>query len=259
MTTRSAVLLACGLALPVLRATTAAAQEPQVARESGAPEVVASAAVQRSVRPDRATFTIRFSRTGATPAEAGRNVALLADSVRTALAALGIPRDSTPMASQWSWWRTRMEPIVVPGSYDSRTGTRGQDTTFRANETIEVRIGDVSKVGKAIDAVLARGITDISELGFSASNTHQVELDAVAEATREARARAEAIAAAAGGRLGRTRLLSTERDGDPYGFGIRLSPASERSAASPTETLVVGRSIRVVARVYGRWELVERP
>ncbi|HET9983814.1 MAG TPA: SIMPL domain-containing protein [Longimicrobiales bacterium] len=255
MTTRSAVVLACGLALP----SAATAQEPQATRESVPPEVVASATVQRSVRPDLATITLRFSRTGATPTDAGRNVALLADSVRGALAALGIPRDSTPTASQWWWPRTRMEPRVVPGPYNPRTGMRAQDTTYQANESMEVRIGDLSKVGKVIDAILARGITDISEPRFSASNTRQAELDAVAEATRAARARAEAIAAAGGGRLGRTRLLSTERAGDPFATGIRLTPASESAAADRVETVVVGPAIRVVARVYGRWELVERP
>jgi hypothetical protein len=56
-----------------------------------APEVRTSGTAQRTVDPDLATVSVQFSATGATPAEAGGHLAARADSLRRALATLGIP------------------------------------------------------------------------------------------------------------------------------------------------------------------------
>src|SRR5881396_1565994 len=65
------------------------------------PEVRTAATVQRSVQPDLATVTLQFTGEGATPAQAGSRVASRADSLRRALATLGIPRDSLVNRSRW--------------------------------------------------------------------------------------------------------------------------------------------------------------
>lgn len=261
------LLLAAGMLLP---ARGLAAQSPGPEH----PEVVSAATSERSVRADLATVTLRFSREGRTPADAGRQLANKADSVRRALAALGIPRDSVISGSRWYWWDNRIQVFERPGraamvpdtGYDGRVSGAHRvvypDTFYRASELLQVRIRDLSSVGQVIDAALAQGITEISELQFSATNTEAAQREAIREATERARARAEIIAAAGGGRLGRTLRLSTEGGEStrsvPYDQLWLTGVTATGGAASRTgETVVVAPTLKVSAKVDGRWEFVE--
>src|SRR5207247_9904679 len=78
------------------------------------PEVRTAATVQRSVQSDLATVTLQFTGDGATPAQAGRRVASRADSLRRALATLGIPLDSLVNRSRCYCWRGRLAVIAWP-------------------------------------------------------------------------------------------------------------------------------------------------
>lgn len=251
------------LALPVLGA------EAQSDSASRLPEVRTSATAERSVRPDLAIVTFSFNATGPTPLAAGRAVAARADSLRRALQALGIPRDSLVSGSRWYWWRGRVEMVVSPVRYvpaprDSITGLRQrpvQDTSFRAFDAIEVRLRDLTRVGAAIDTALAHDVRDISPIRFQATDVSAVHEAALREATQRARRRAAAIAEASGGRLGRTLSLSTESDGgyNRFGFLSEVTVNSAGAAGNGAGTEVIQPSIPVRMTVYGRWELLGQP
>lgn len=225
-------------------------------------EIRTEATGRRSVRPDLATVTLQFHAVDSTPRRAGERLAVRADSIRRALVALGIPRDSLVTGSQWYWWAGRIEVIprsdCVP-SPNARTGcTQVFDTTYRIRESIEVRIRDLSKIGAVIDVALARGITDISPIRFSATDVRVARADALREATLRAREQAEVIAAAGGGRIGRVISLSTQTDYADRSsglYGVVVTGASE--AASGTE--VTAPSVSVTVTVYGRWRFDPRP
>lgn len=259
-----------GLALALLIATAAPAQVVGVAPAS---EIVSAASADRAVSADLATVTLRFSRMGPTPALAGRALALRTDSVRAALASIGVPRDSVVNGSRWYWWRGRVEIVETEGRREPvyETQPDGQryvtrhivyrDTAYRMHEQLEVRVRDVARVGRVIDAVLALGITDLGDVAFSATDTEAAQREAIRIATERARARAEVIAAAGGGRLGRTLRLSTEGSGEPvrhvpYG-GLVTLDAVATGAAAPGATVVVAPVLKVTATVHGRWVLVE--
>src|SRR5213596_2239363 len=219
------------------------------------PEVRTAATVQRSVQPD----------------QAGSRLASRADSLRRALATLGIPRDSLVNRSRWYWWRGRIEVIAGPVKFaprstpgaDPRFNYPAQDTTYRAHDAIEVRIHDVSRVGAVLDTALGRGITDISEVRFSATDVSAPQVEALREATVRARKQAEAIAAAGGLQLGRVLSLNTEADyASRYGWddfalrGVTVSTAGTVGDGSPT--VVVQPSVPVSVTVYGRWEVIPK-
>ncbi|MBB4634223.1 SIMPL domain-containing protein [Longimicrobium terrae] len=251
-------------------ATAASAQEAETL--AGVPEIVSSASAEQPVRADLALVTLRFGRVGRTPAEAGRNTALAADSLRRMLRPLGIPADSVISASTWYWWRGRVEAIVANRSVprwveDGRGGghrsdSTVSDTTFRVSESLQVRIRDLRRVGAVIDAALAAGITDISDVTFSATNTENEQREAIRLATQRARRNAEAIALAGGGRVGRTLRLSTDGNGAaprsvPYDVLHLEAVTAEDAGGAPGSTVVVGPVLRVSATVHGRWQLVE--
>jgi hypothetical protein len=235
------------------------------------PEVRTATTVQRSVQPDLATVTLQFTGEGATPAQAGSRLASRADSLRRALATLGIPRDSVVNRSRWYWWSGRIEtipgpvniaPRSTPGA-DPRFNYPMRDATYRAHDAIEVRIHDVSRVGAVLDTALGRGITDISEVRFTATDVSAAQVEALREATVRARKQAEAIAAAGGLQLGRVLSLNTEADyASRYGWGdlalrgVSVMTAGTVSDGSPT--VVVQPSVPVSVTVYARWELIPR-
>ena len=226
---------------------------------AGPAEAHTVASAQRSVRPDLAVFTITFTGTGRTPRGAGQAVAARADSLRRSLETLGIPHDSLMTGSRWYWWRGRIEVVYGPSRYFPPPagvlgpGTRVQDTLYRATDAIEVRVHDLTKVGPAIDAALALGITDISSIQFTATHTDSTRADALRDATIAARRQADVIARAAGAHLGRTLALSTTPD---YDFGgTVMSVASARGGSNQTD--VVQPMIPVNVSVTGRWELID--
>jgi hypothetical protein len=204
-----------------------------------------------------------------TPAEAGRRLAVKADSLRRALSTLGIPRDSLVSGSRWNWWRGRIEAIPQPVRYVQRdTPTRRsseavQDTVYRARDAIQVRIHDLGRIGAVLDTAMGRGVTDISGVQFSATNVSAAQEEALREATVRARRQAEAIAAASGMVLGDVLSIGTQSDGrygyyQPYALdGITVTGAS--SGSGDAATVVVRPTIPVSVTVYGRWTLVKKP
>jgi uncharacterized protein len=259
--------------LVALALLTTAATPPAAAQlaavDAHLPEIVSSATAHRNAPADLAVVTFRFSREGATPAEAGRNLALRADSIRRALRTVGISPDSVLSGSRWRWWHGRIQAVEhrrnIPRwvAYEGgghRQDSTAVDTVFRAHESLEVRIRDMNRIGAVIDVALAQGITEISEITFSATDTERQQQEATREATQRARARAEVIALAGGTRLGRTLRLSTEGDHRPAprGFvGLDDLVITTESAGAPARTVVVAPVIRVTVTVHGRWELVE--
>ncbi len=261
---------------PVLAALLLLAAPSVVAAQTDTAEVRTAATARRSVRPDHAVFTVQFTAEGLTTAEAGRNLAARADSVRRALMALGIPRDSLVTASSWYWWPERIQVVTterrIPATPPARgylvavdtvplpSGTGWQlrpivDTTYRAREIMEVRAGDPARVGPAIDAALALRVTEISRIQFGATDVHQVQVALLREATARATEQAAAIAAASGGRLGRALYLGTqsfESTGRAYGFSEIVVHGT--STAAGTE--ITAPNVAVTMTVYGRWQLV---
>ena len=125
---------------------------------------------------------------------------------------------------------------------------------FTARNTLRAEIRRIDDVGKAIDASISAGATDVSSIQFAATNTEDARRTALSEAVKQARNDADAMARAAGGSLGR--LLSVTSSGvfvpgpNPY-EGARLMS----TAAGPPTPIVPGE-LTVFANVATRWEFL---
>lgn len=108
-------------------------------------------------------------------------------------------------------------------------------TGFTASNMIEVSINDLTGVGRVIDAATASGTNTIQRLEFVLRDDHALQLQALAEASVKARAKAQAIASALGLRV--VRILHAEEQG---GYVAPPRPMNERvfamaaEAAAPT-------------------------
>ncbi len=258
--------LSWGLTVVALHLSASSATLAQVPTpESSNPQVRTVGTASRSVPPDYAVLTFNFAGEGPTPLEAGRRVAALADSLRRVFQRLGIPRDSITSPNRWYWGRNRMEKtfatryLTVPNGPPGATWQK-QDTLYRGNDALTLRVHDLSKVGPAIDSAYAYGVVDVGELTFRATNTTAARDDVLRAAAKDARAQASAIAEASGAKLGRLLGLSTEPDArlDPYAQAISLRSAGV-DAGEAVGTRVAAPSISLGATVYGRWEVVPVP
>lgn len=256
-------VLFVGLAL--VAASSLRAQRPDSARVA---QIMTSASAERSVVPNLATLSARFTASGRTEADAGARLAARTDSIRRALGTLGIPKDSLPNRARWWWWPGRISSSVsskcVPVPHKPTEPDHCEmrnDTTYVATDAIEIRIHDLTRVGAVIDTLMGRKVVDMSEIEFTATDVSAARLEALREATQRARAQAETIAAAEGLALGRVLSLSTEAPDDGYRepfFDFRGVSASTGAVRGGQATEIVQPNVTVSASVYCRWELVKK-
>lgn len=188
--TARATLIAAGIAAGL--ATPARAQEPQGPPPGPRPAVVrASADATVDAKPDQARLDVGVVTTSATAQAAGaENAAKLERVIAAVRAALG-PRDTVQTASY----------ALNPNYVYPREGGDPKLTGYTATNVVRVTTVDLTRVGRIIDAATGAGSNTVQNLQFTLENDSSVREEALMEATRLARRRAEAIARALGVRV----------------------------------------------------------
>lgn len=236
MTVRSII---AGKCLPLAAAlglviTPLAAQAP--AGPHAASELVTAGSGDASLTPDRAIVRIGMETHAGTAAAASSRNAQKVQTVIDTLRKLGYRVDSL---------RTVAFSVSPNYSYDG--GRKLVD--YQATATIRLTVAKLDRLGLTLDAVLAAGASDVSGLSFESDREQAGRAAALERALAKARADAEALAKAAGGRLGRLLEATTQED---VGIPRRFEAADMRAsnAALPPQDVVVN------VTVQARWELV---
>lgn len=81
--------------------------------------------------------------------------------------------------------------------------------SYRAINMVQVRVDTVARLGRIIDTGIASGANRVASVNFRLRDAHAAHIEAVAMATRNARREAEAVAEAAGERLGPVLSINT--------------------------------------------------
>lgn len=225
------------------------AQVPAPAGGSAPTIVVVTGRAESTVPADRATLTVAVETRGKTAAEAGAQNASVIERVRAAL------RGAEVSAAQMT-----TAGFTVAQEYRYDQGPRGPvPTGYVARNAVRLELTKLDGVGRLIDVALGAGANHVDDLQFGATSTAEARRSALTEAIANARADATTIARAAGGSLGRLLEVSTEWQGGPR-IPVQYDVASRRSPApSSVDTLIDARTIRVVAVVLTRWQLVAAP
>jgi uncharacterized protein YggE len=131
---------------------------------------------------------------------------------------------------------------------DGRQVLRG----YVARNSIEVRVDDITRVGEVVQLAVGSGATSISGIRFGLKNRVDVERQALAAAVKQARARADAMAVAAGRSIERVIRID-----DQAGFGgppprpmyarARMAEAAEAASAAPPP--IEAGDLEITARV----------
>lgn len=218
--------------LAVLLAASAAG--PALAQEPKGPEIAVMGTGTVTVSPDFAVVQFTVISRDAEAARAGQANARAMAAVRGALRSLlSVPDDSLPTVS-----------YSVGADYD-----RGRPVGYQAQSAIEVTVHDLGRVGGVIDAALGAGANNVSQLRFESTKEEAARLEALGRAVQSARRQAEAIARAAGGRLGP--LLSVSSGGP-----IPLAGREMAMRTMAAETPVEAPTLEVTATVNARWTFI---
>jgi uncharacterized protein len=139
----------------------------------------------------------------------------------------------------------RTQVVSVGTNYEPEGGQNG----YSAHNSVSVRITDLNRAPAILDAASQAGANEISGPSLSRSNRESLEAKALQDAVANARARAEALADAAGVSLGDVTAIieSTQPEGGPfYEMAGRamdakapIEPGREQITASVTVTFAI--------------------
>lgn len=193
------------------------------------PEIQVSGTATRSLAPSYAMLTL-----GITSQDASVNTAKSANDrvmsdLISRLTAMGITKNNIQTSN-----------ISINPNYDynaNNTRNRNTITGYTVSNTVNVKITDINKVDKVIDAAVASGATNVNSLNFENDVTQALNDQLTTEAIKNARHQAEIIAAALGRSVGGVKNVSVsgtqsyEMDNLPRMYKL----AASMSTATPVE------------------------
>ena len=145
------------------------------------------------VKPDRATISIGVVSEATDAKEAQRQNAEKAANIQKALLGAGIEANDM-QTSGYAFYPVYRDETVGNSRQSSISG-------YRADNTVTVVVRDVKNVGAIIDTALASGANTINSLNFGAKDQSAVRKQAMEAAVRDARDKANVLAAALGRRI----------------------------------------------------------
>lgn len=244
MRTKIAYTLAA-LALTALPVT---AQAPRPGGEERSMDVVpmltVSGSGQARTTPDEATVRLGVVGQARTAREAQEKVNRTASAVLDAIRKLGVPADHIQTSG------LQLNPQYTQGRTEIEAQQPPRIAGYQASNDVTIRLEDLSKVGPVIDAGLAAGANNLNGVEFGLREDEKARADALTDAVREARGKAEALARALRVRL--VELIEVAEGGvtvnpPPYPQA-RFAMAEAMSADTPVSAGQVGVEARVTLR-----------
>jgi hypothetical protein len=119
--------------------------------------------------------------------------------------------------------------------YDQRASEKPRIIGYSAQNTVRVNTGALELVGPLIDCAIVAGANRVNSLSFSVKDDTKARTEAIAIATRDARAQAQALASALGVKLGRILKATTVSQARPIPVRMGGAMAMSASVATPVE------------------------
>src|SRR5262249_48510214 len=213
-------LAAVLLALAALAAPAALAASPRAITVNGAGMV--------STTPNQGDFSYGVTTTGGTASAALSSNARLMNRVIAALKAHGISAADIQTA----------EVSLSP----NRNQNGDKILNYTASNSVSARVKPLSKAGPVVDAAVTAGANEVSGPSLTASDARVLSQRALKAGVADARARAQAIASAAGVRLGRV-LTVTESSSSPVPLG------AEKAFSAAADTPIEAGTVQIDADV----------
>ena len=174
--------------------------------------------------PDTADLDLAIDTHARTAEEAASNNAALATKVIDALKAkLGDKGEITTGGYS-------LDP-----EYDQRPNAKPTIIGYNAHNTVTVHTGALDLVGALIDSAIAAGANRVNSLSFSVKDDTKARTEAIAIATRDAHAQADALASALNVKLGKVLKATTASQERPIPIRMGRAMAMSANVATPVE------------------------
>ena len=184
-----------------------------------------------SVKPDLATVSASVYSQQTTAVGAQSDLAAKASKLIARIKALGVSDADLSTTGYW------VGPTYAPDGH-SVSG-------YHASEELQIKWHDVGTVGKTLDAIVQEGGATAIGVGFGLADPKTTQSQARSQAIGEARAKAEAMANAAGVKLGSVVRVSDLSTTNQYPYGIAYPAA----AGAATSTQVPAGQVNVQVTV----------
>lgn len=188
---------------------------------------------QTRVAPDTAVVTFSVVTQNAQALAAQQENARKSDAVKSALEAVGA---NSKIEIKTSDYNLQPEQDYYSGKLPKILG-------YTVRNTVTASISDLSQVGAVIDAATKAGANSVESTAFIVRQDSPAQGEALALATKQAMAKAQAIAQSLGGRI--VRVVETNEGGiappaSPYDeYKRAASMSNAMSVAKPTITTPV--------------------
>jgi uncharacterized protein len=210
---------------------------------------------QASVTPDLARVWIGVSILKPTAKEAQEEENKIIQNIISGLASQGIPSTEIETESINLYQENCAYPYEVYDSYmppEKKCNSSG----YRAIQNLKIKTKDFSKVGTIVDIAVNNGANQINNVEFylSPAKENEYRQNAISEATKNARQKAEAMATGSGARLGRVKSISENQYyATPYSYGMKNNIAGD--AAIQEAATIMPQSVSISANVNIVYEL----
>lgn len=190
------------------------------------------------VAPDTATVSLGVQRQAATTAEAIKAHAAAMNAVIAALKQAGV-KDEGIKTTSFS-----VEPL-----YDySVNGKPPALVGYRVTNMVTCESQDLQRLGQLIDAAVAAGANQVNGITFTVKDVAALRATVIDKAVKDARAKADAAAKAAGVKIRRIRSISLESPFEPPVY--RLDYHKNEAAGGAVTPIEPGtQSVRVVVSI----------
>jgi uncharacterized protein YggE len=119
--------------------------------------------------------------------------------------------------------------------YDQRPSENPMIIGYNAQNSVSVHTGALDLVGALIDTAIAAGANRVNSLSFSVKDDTAARTEAIALATRDARAQAAALASALNVKLGKVLKATTVSQERPVPIRMGRAMAMSANVATPVE------------------------
>lgn len=226
------------------------AAPPGIAGQQAAPTPTITVSGEGTVHvdPDRARVRLGVESEAPLASDAQVETNRIANAIMAAMEELGIAADDIRTS------RLSLYPVYADRTPDRPRG-EPEVAGYRATNTVSVTLEDLGRIGAVVDAAIAAGANRVEGVEFELRNATEARGRALAAAVEDARAKAEAIAAALGVTLGS--IVETTEQGvssPPIPFMARTEAAMAQDVSTPVSPgrIEVGASLMIRYAIEGR-------
>lgn len=230
---KNLVLLLAAMMLCLGMSSVAMAAEQQAV-------IMVNGSGEASVVPDMATVTLGVTANGKTAQLAQAENAKASADVMAALNNLGI--FSKDIQTNYN-----LSPVYEKNNYTKPAG-------YRADNTLVVRVNDISKVSRVIDAALANGAAKVHGISYGLKDERAAANAALRTAVADARSKADVIASALGVTIVGVQSV-TESTNNISTFDLVGAKAMSLRADNGTETQVSAGTVEISSNVCIEYQI----